>query len=56
MKLVTGNSNRPLAQAVASYLELPLTDCTVKRFADTIRNLDALKSTEDQGQGREAEP
>ena len=34
MKLVTGNSNRPLAQAVASYLELPLTDCTVKRFAD----------------------
>jgi ribose-phosphate pyrophosphokinase len=34
MKLVTGNSNRALAQAVASYLELPLTDCTVKRFAD----------------------
>ena len=34
MKLVTGNSNRPLAQSVASYLELPLTDCTVKRFAD----------------------
>ncbi|WDR04081.1 ribose-phosphate pyrophosphokinase [Devosia algicola] len=34
MKLVTGNSNRALAQAVASYLEIPLTDCTVKRFAD----------------------
>ena len=34
MKLVTGNSNKALAQAVASYLELPLTDCTVKRFAD----------------------
>jgi ribose-phosphate pyrophosphokinase len=34
MKLVTGNSNRALAQAVASYIELPLTDCTVKRFAD----------------------
>ncbi|KKC37368.1 phosphoribosylpyrophosphate synthetase [Devosia epidermidihirudinis] len=34
MKLVTGNSNRALAQSVASYLELPLTDCTVKRFAD----------------------
>jgi ribose-phosphate pyrophosphokinase len=34
MKLVTGNSNRPLAEAVSSYLELPLTDCTVKRFAD----------------------
>src|ERR1700749_896798 len=34
MKLVTGNSNRALAEAAASYLELPLTDCTVKRFAD----------------------
>ncbi|MGV8831018.1 MAG: ribose-phosphate pyrophosphokinase [Devosia sp.] len=34
MKLVTGNSNRALAQAIASYIELPLTDCTVKRFAD----------------------
>jgi len=34
MKLVTGNSNSALAEAVASYLELPLTDCTVKRFAD----------------------
>ncbi|HWU17952.1 MAG TPA: ribose-phosphate pyrophosphokinase [Devosia sp.] len=34
MKLVTGNANRALAQAIASYLELPLTDCTVKRFAD----------------------
>lgn len=34
MKLVTGNSNRALAQSVSSYLELPLTDCTVKRFAD----------------------
>jgi len=34
MKLVTGNANRALAEAVAKYLELPLTDCTVKRFAD----------------------
>ncbi len=34
MKLVTGNSNRALAQSIASYLELALTDCTVKRFAD----------------------
>ncbi len=34
MKLVTGNSNRELAEAVAAYLELTLTDCTVKRFAD----------------------
>src|SRR5690606_6524121 len=34
MKLVTGNSNRALALAVSDYLELPPTDCTVKRFAD----------------------
>jgi ribose-phosphate pyrophosphokinase len=34
MKLVTGNANLALAQAVASYLELPLTKCTVRRFAD----------------------
>jgi len=34
MKLVTGNSNRALAEAVSSYLELPLTSATVKRFAD----------------------
>lgn len=34
MKLVAGNSNRPLAKAIAAYLKLPLTKCIVKRFAD----------------------
>ncbi len=34
MKLVAGNSNRPLAEAIAAYLELPLTKCQVRRFAD----------------------
>ena len=34
MKLVTGNSNKALAKAVSKYLQLPLTDCTVKCFAD----------------------
>jgi len=34
MKLVTGNSNLALAKAISDYLELPLTDCTVRRFAD----------------------
>jgi len=34
MKLMTGNSNLPLAQAVAGYLEMPLTDALVRRFAD----------------------
>ncbi len=34
MKLVSGNSNRPLAEAIAAYLNTPITDCTVRRFAD----------------------
>ncbi len=34
MKLVAGNSNRPLAEAIASYLNVPLTKCVVRRFAD----------------------
>ncbi len=34
MKLVAGNSNRPLAEAIAAYLNTPLTDCSVRRFAD----------------------
>ncbi len=34
MKLVAGNSNRPLAEAVASYLGAALTKSQVKRFAD----------------------
>src|SRR5438105_2672044 len=34
MKLLTGNSNRGLAEAVASRLDLPLTKAQVKRFSD----------------------
>ena len=34
MKIMSGNSNLPLARAVAGYLELPLTDASVRRFAD----------------------
>ncbi|MGI9380378.1 MAG: ribose-phosphate pyrophosphokinase [Methyloligellaceae bacterium] len=34
MKLVSGNSNRPLAEAIAAYLNSPLTKCVVRRFAD----------------------
>ncbi len=34
MKLVTGNSNLALAKAISDYLELPLTDCTVRKFSD----------------------
>ena len=34
MKLVAGNSNRPLAEAIATYIEMPLSKCVVRRFAD----------------------
>jgi len=34
MKLLSGNSNLPLARAIAEYLEIPLTDAAVRRFAD----------------------
>ncbi len=34
MKLLTGNSNPPLAKAIADYLDLPLTEASVRRFAD----------------------
>jgi ribose-phosphate pyrophosphokinase len=34
MKLLAGNSNLPLAKAIADYLEIPLTEASVRRFAD----------------------
>jgi ribose-phosphate pyrophosphokinase len=34
MKLVAGNSNRPLAEAISGILKLPLTRSIVRRFAD----------------------
>ena len=34
MKLLTGNSNLPLAKAVADYLGMKLVDASVRRFAD----------------------
>jgi ribose-phosphate pyrophosphokinase len=34
MKLMAGNSNLPLSQAIAEYLEIPLTKASVRRFAD----------------------
>ena len=34
MKILTGNSNPPLAEAIASYLNMPLTKASVRRFSD----------------------
>jgi ribose-phosphate pyrophosphokinase len=34
MKILSGNSNRPLTEAIAAYIGVPLTKCQVRRFAD----------------------
>jgi len=34
MKILAGNSNRALTEAIATYLGLPMTKCQVRRFAD----------------------
>jgi ribose-phosphate pyrophosphokinase len=34
MKILTGNSNRPLAEAISAFLNLPLVSASVRRFSD----------------------
>ncbi len=34
MKLMAGNANKPLAEAIAAYLQVELTNASVKRFSD----------------------
>ncbi len=34
MKIIAANSNPPLAEAIAAYLNLPLTAATIRRFSD----------------------
>ena len=34
MKIVAGNANRPLAEAMAAYLNQPLTRAVIRRFSD----------------------
>ena len=34
MKVLSGNANRPLAEAIAAYLNVPLTRASVRRFSD----------------------
>ena len=34
MKILTCNSNRPLAEAISAYLGQPLTSASVRRFSD----------------------
>ena len=34
MKILAGNSNRPLAEAISAYLNVPLTRASIRRFSD----------------------
>jgi ribose-phosphate pyrophosphokinase len=34
MKILTGNSNRPLAEAISAFLNLPMTKASMRRFSD----------------------
>lgn len=34
MKIISGNSNRPLADAISAYLSTPLTKASIRRFSD----------------------
>lgn len=34
MKIIACNSNRPLAEAIAAYLNMPLTKASIRRFSD----------------------
>lgn len=34
MKIIAGNSNRQLAESISAYLNVPLTDASIRRFAD----------------------
>lgn len=34
MKIIAGNSNRPLADAISAYLNLPMTKASVRHFSD----------------------
>ncbi len=50
MKLLAGNSNRPLAEAIAAYIGDPLTRAQVKRFAD----LEIFVEIQENVRGRDA--
>ena len=34
MKIISGNANRPLADAISAYLGVPLTQASIRRFSD----------------------
>jgi ribose-phosphate pyrophosphokinase len=44
MKIISGNSNRPLAESVADFLHFPISDAAIKRFTDNEVFVEILES------------
>lgn len=48
MKIISGNSNRPLATSVAEFLHFPITEASIKRFTDNEVFVEILESVRGQ--------
>lgn len=48
MKLISGTSNRPLAERISAYIDVPLTDASVRRFADNELFVEILENMRGQ--------
>jgi ribose-phosphate pyrophosphokinase len=48
MKLLSGTANRPLAEGIARYIDVPLTDASVRRFADNELFVEILENMRGQ--------
>jgi ribose-phosphate pyrophosphokinase len=49
MKLLSGTANRPLAEGIARYMDVHLTDASVRRFADNELFVEILENMRGQG-------
>jgi ribose-phosphate pyrophosphokinase len=48
MKLISGTSNRPLAERISAYIDVPLTNASVRRFADNELFVEILENMRGQ--------
>ncbi|HUC63209.1 MAG TPA: ribose-phosphate pyrophosphokinase [Alphaproteobacteria bacterium] len=48
MKLLSGTANRPLAEGIARYIDVPLTEASVRRFADNELFVEILENMRGQ--------
>ena len=48
MKLLSGTANRPLAEGIARYIDVPVTHASVRRFADNELFVEILENMRGQ--------